>query len=104
MVTNLTFLRRPTIGVCARAAHQHRSLTVAQAVSLEEGLDGLLVVDDGVCACPVRAPQAAVETPGIEHAGERIQMSGNGYGSRDSVQAPLTLITAFLRLARSSTF
>src|SRR5262249_60613063 len=32
------------------------------------------------------------------------QMSGNGYGSRDSVQAPLTLITAFLRLARSSTF
>jgi hypothetical protein len=31
-------------------------------------------------------------------------MSGNGCGSRDSVQAPLTLITAFLRLARSSTF
>src|SRR5207247_2149375 len=30
-------------------------------------------------------------------------MSGNGYGSRDSVQAPLTLITAFSRLARSST-
>src|SRR2546425_10965187 len=32
------------------------------------------------------------------------QMSGKGYGSRDSVQAPLTLITAFRRLARSSTF
>src|SRR6516162_5230282 len=32
------------------------------------------------------------------------QISGNGNGSRDSVQAPLTLITAFLRLARSSTF
>src|SRR5437764_1290792 len=32
------------------------------------------------------------------------QMSGNGYGSRDSVQAPLTLITAFGRLASSSTF
>ena len=32
------------------------------------------------------------------------QMSGNGYGSFDSVQAPLTLITAFLRLASSSTF
>src|SRR3974377_2598963 len=32
------------------------------------------------------------------------QMSGNGYGSRDSVQAPLTLITAFLRFARSNTF
>src|SRR5258708_12217699 len=29
---------------------------------------------------------------------------GNGNGSWDSVQAPLTLITAFLRLARSSTF
>src|SRR6516165_1166095 len=31
-------------------------------------------------------------------------MSGKGYGSRDSVQAPLTLITAFGRLASSSTF
>src|SRR5262249_19814470 len=31
-------------------------------------------------------------------------MSGNGYESRDSVQAPLTLITAFWHLARSSTF
>ena len=92
------------IGLGARAAHQHRSLTVAEAVSLVEGLDGLLVVDDGVCACPVRAPQTALETPGIEHAGERIPTSGNGYGSRDSVQAPLTLITAFLRFARSSTF
>jgi len=30
-------------------------------------------------------------------------MSGKGYGCRDSVQAPLTLITAFLRLARPST-
>src|SRR5262249_61335579 len=70
--TNLIFLRRPTIGFGARAAHQHRSLTAAQAVSLAEGLDRLLVVDDGVCACPVRAPQAAVETPGIEHAGKRI--------------------------------
>src|SRR6516165_986482 len=32
------------------------------------------------------------------------QMSGNGYGSWDRVQAPLTLITAFGRLASSSTF
>src|SRR5213595_2691706 len=32
------------------------------------------------------------------------QISGKGYGSRDSVQAPLTLITAFGRLASSSTF
>ena len=31
-------------------------------------------------------------------------MSGNGYGLRDSVQAPLTLITAFGRFASSSTF
>jgi hypothetical protein len=38
----------------------------------EKGFDGLLVVDDGVCACPVSAPQAAVEAPGREHAGERI--------------------------------
>src|SRR5438876_6711340 len=68
----LTLPRRPTIGFGARTAHQHRSLAVTQAVSLDEGLDGLLVVDDGVRARPVRAPQAAVETPGIEHARERI--------------------------------
>jgi hypothetical protein len=46
--------------------------TVDQAASLKEGLDGLLVVDDCERACPVCAPQAAVETPGIEHAGERV--------------------------------
>ena len=69
MVTNLTFLRRPTIGFGTRAAHQHRSLAVAQAASLEKGLDGLLVVDDGVRSCPFRTPQAAVEPPGIQHAG-----------------------------------
>src|SRR6185369_4926862 len=69
---SLTFLRRPPIGLGARAAHQHRPLAVAEAVSLEEGLDGLLVVDDGERSSPVGAPQTAVETPGIEHAGERI--------------------------------
>jgi len=31
-------------------------------------------------------------------------MSGNGYGCCDSVQAPLTLITAFGRLQVPSTF
>src|SRR5215831_10256896 len=31
------------------------------------------------------------------------QMSGYGYGCFDSVHAPLILITAFLRLARSTT-
>src|SRR3954471_13894972 len=72
LAINLGFLRRPTISFGARAAHQHRSLAFAQAIGLEERLDGLLVVDDGVCACPVRAPQTAVETPGVEHAGERI--------------------------------
>ena len=71
-VSTIDFLRRPAIGLGAGAAHQHRPLAVAQAVGLEEGLDGLLVVDDGEGARPVRAPQAAVETPGIEHAGERI--------------------------------
>ena len=69
ILTNLSFLRRPTIGLGARAAHQHRPLTVVKPVSLEERLDGLLVVDHCVCACPVRAPQAALESPGIEHAG-----------------------------------
>jgi hypothetical protein len=72
MVINLNFLRRPTIGFGARAAHKHRSFAVVQAVSFEKRLNGLLVVDDGICACPVRAPQAAIEIPGIEHAGERI--------------------------------
>ena len=37
-----------------------------------EGLYGLLVVDDCERARPVRAPQAAIETPGIEHASKRV--------------------------------
>ena len=41
----LTFLRRPAISLGAGAAHQHRPLGVAQAVGLQEGLYGLLVVD-----------------------------------------------------------
>src|SRR5262252_8221909 len=72
VVTDLTFLRRPAIGLGAGAAHQHCALTVAQAASINEGLDGLLVVDDCERPCPIRSPQAAVETPGIEHASERI--------------------------------
>src|SRR4051812_28244431 len=71
-LTRANFLRRPAISLGAGAAHQHCPLTVAQAPSLKEGLDGLLVVDDRERACPVRPPQAAIETPGIEHAGERI--------------------------------
>jgi transposase InsO family protein len=74
--TNLISLWRPTIRFGARAAHQHRSIAVAEAGSLEEGLDSLLVVDDGICACPIRAPQAAIETPSIEDAGERIPNVG----------------------------
>ena len=89
---------------CTGSAHQHGPLAVAQAAGLEERLDGLLVVDDREGPGPVGAPQAAVETPGIEHARERVPDVGNGYGSRDSVQAPLTLITQFGRLASSSTF
>src|ERR1700722_375446 len=44
---NPNLLRRPAISLGARAAHQHRPLAVAQAVSLQEGHDALLVVDDG---------------------------------------------------------
>ena len=65
-------LRRPAISLGAGPAHQHRPLAVAEAVGLEERLDGLLVVDDGEGAGPVGAPQAALKTPGIEHAGQRI--------------------------------
>src|SRR5579864_2448613 len=68
----LIFLRRPAIGLGARTAHQHRPLAVAQAVRLQERRDALLVVDDREGARPVRAPQAAVETPGLEHAPERV--------------------------------
>src|SRR5207244_9546502 len=68
----LTLLRRPAIRLGAGAAHQHCPLGVAQAVSFKEGFDRLLVVDDGERSRPVRAPQAAIETPGIEHAGERV--------------------------------
>src|SRR6516165_5043037 len=60
---------RTTVG---GAAHQHRSLGVAEAVSLQEGLDALLVVDDRKRARPVRAPQAALEPPGVEYAGQRV--------------------------------
>jgi hypothetical protein len=68
----ISLQRRPTISFGTRAAHQHRSLTLAQAVSFKEGLDDLLVVDNGVFARPVRTPQATLKTSGIEHAGERI--------------------------------
>jgi hypothetical protein len=65
------------IGFGARSAHQHCPLTVAQAVSFEELLDGPLVVDDGVGACPYPT--------GSDTRASGSQMSGNGYGSRDSV-------------------
>src|SRR5215471_12404604 len=68
----LTFFRQPAISLGAGAAHQHGPLSVAQAVSLKKGLDGLLVVDDCGRARPVRAPQAAIETPGVEQAGKRV--------------------------------
>src|SRR5260370_18849962 len=68
----LALLRRPAIRLGARTAHQHRPFTVAQAVGLTEGPDGLFVVDDRKGASPVGAPEAAFETPGIEHAGERV--------------------------------
>ncbi len=62
-------LGRPAVRLRAGATHQHGPLRVGQAISLEEGFDGLLIGDDGERACPVRPPQAAIETPGIEHAG-----------------------------------
>src|SRR5579862_4394363 len=68
----LGFFRRPAIGLGGSAAHQHCPLGGAQPVGPEEGLDGVFVVDDGERARPVGAPQAALETPGIEHAGQRV--------------------------------
>jgi len=68
----LGFFRRPAIRLGAGAAHQHRPLGVAEAVSLQEGFDALLVVDDRKRARPIRAPQAALEPPGVEYAGQRV--------------------------------
>src|SRR5215831_14440571 len=73
-------LRRPAVRLGAGAAHQHRALTGAQAIGLAEGLDGLFVVDDGEGASPVGPPQAAFETPRVEHAGERIPDVREGIG------------------------
>src|SRR5215469_6939099 len=92
------FSRRPAIRLGAGAAHEHRPLGVTQAVSLEKRLDGLLEVDDGEGARPVGAPQTAIETPGIEYAGqrvpdvrERIRLPGQRAGAADldhRVRAP----------------
>ena len=100
----LGFFRRPAIRLGAGAAHQHCPLGVAESVSLQEGLDGLLVVHDRKRARPVRPPQAALEPQASNKRVSGSQMSGNGYGSFDKVQAPVILITAFLRLASSTTF
>src|SRR5882672_9617094 len=59
-------------------------------MGLVEGLDGLFVVDDSEGASPVGTPQAAFETPGVEHAGEgvpdvreRIGFAGQRAGTAD---------------------
>src|SRR5437879_3407991 len=86
----LALLWRPAIRLGAGTAHQHHAFTVAQAVGLAEGLDGLFVVDDCEGASPVGPPQAAFETPGVEHAGEgvpdvreRIWLAGQRAGTAD---------------------
>src|SRR5205085_10662155 len=86
----LSIIRRSAVSLGAGAAHQHGPLGIAQAVSLQKGLDRLLVIDDGVGARPVRAPQTAIETPGVEHAGkrvpdvrERIRLAGQRAGTAD---------------------
>src|SRR5262249_44136594 len=68
----LTLLRCPAVSLGGSAPHQHCSLAVAQAISLKEELNRLLVVDDRECARPVRAPQAPLETPGVEQASQRV--------------------------------
>ena len=47
-------------------------MSIAQAAGLQEGLNGLLVIDDRERARPVRAPQAPIEPPGVEHPGKRV--------------------------------
>ena len=55
-----------------RRAHQHRSVSVAQAISFEERFDGLFIIHNSICPRPVRTPQTALKTPDIEHTGERV--------------------------------
>src|SRR5262245_17054237 len=71
-VPSLVFLRRPAIRLGAGATHQHRPFTVAETVRLPERFDGPLVADDRERARPVGAPETALETPGVEHASERV--------------------------------
>src|SRR5215510_11981208 len=70
--TRLPLLRGPAVRPGACAAHQHGPFTIAQAGGVAEGLDGLLVVDHGEGARPVRTPEATREAPRVEHAGERV--------------------------------
>jgi len=100
----LTFLRRPAISLAQAPPISMALSGFAQAVGSAEGLDGLRVVDDRERARPVRTPQTAIETQASNRRASGSQMSGYGYGFWDSVQAPLTLITAFGRRASSSTF
>jgi len=86
----LTFLRRPAVSLGAGAAHQHGPLGVAQAVGLEEGFDGLLVIDDGDARVQ-RAPQANGQSPRRRTRGPADpRCRETDTASRDSVQAPLT--------------
>src|SRR4029450_7695394 len=96
--TGLAFLWRPAIRLGAGTTHQQRAFTVAQAVGLAERLDGLFVVHDCEGARAVGTPQAAFETPGVEHAGEgvpdvreRVRFPGQRAGPADldhRVRAP----------------
>src|SRR5689334_13485140 len=69
---SLGFLRRPAVGLGGGAAHQHRPLAVAQTVGLEKRLGRLLVIDHGEGPRPIGAPQAALDSPGIEDALQRV--------------------------------
>src|SRR5687768_3519408 len=78
--TTSLLLRHPPISRRARAAHQHRALGIAQALGLDERPHGLLVVHDRESARPVRAPQAAIDTPRVEDARERLPDIVGGVG------------------------
>src|SRR3954452_2911465 len=65
-------LRLPPIRLGARAAHQHGALRIREPLRLQKRLHALLVIHDRSRARPVRAPETALETPGIEDARQRI--------------------------------
>src|SRR5687768_12986740 len=99
-VPDSALVGRLAVGLRAGPAHQHGPFALAQAIGPEERFDRLLVVHYREGARPVRAPEAALEAPGIEQAleripdvGKRIALPGSS-GRRPASRAVIMMRTA----------